>query len=46
MLHLDMILAFAGAFVIIAVSPGPGLVAILSRTLGSGYAAGLAVASG
>lgn len=45
-MHLDMILAFAGAFVILAVSPGPGLVAILSRTLGGGYTAGLAVTAG
>ncbi|MFY8039830.1 MAG: LysE family translocator [Bosea sp. (in: a-proteobacteria)] len=46
MMHLDMIMAFAGAFAILAVSPGPGLVAILSRTLGGGYAAGLAVTAG
>lgn len=46
MMHPDVILAFAGAFVILAVSPGPGLVAILSRTLGDGYAAGLAVTAG
>jgi threonine/homoserine/homoserine lactone efflux protein len=46
MMHPDVILAFAGAFVILAVSPGPGLVAILSRTLGDGCAAGLAVTAG
>ncbi|MCU0883726.1 MAG: LysE family translocator [Beijerinckiaceae bacterium] len=41
-----MTLAFAGAFLILAVSPGPGLVAILSRTLGGGYPAGMAVTAG
>ncbi|MCO4054074.1 MAG: LysE family translocator [Bosea sp.] len=43
---IDAILAFTGAFVVLAVSPGPGLVAILSRTLGGGYASGLAVTAG
>jgi threonine/homoserine/homoserine lactone efflux protein len=43
---LEMTLAFAGAFFLLAVSPGPGLVAILSRTLGGGYASGLAVTAG
>jgi threonine/homoserine/homoserine lactone efflux protein len=43
---LEMTLAFSAAFVILAVSPGPALVATLSRTLGGGYASGLAVTSG
>ena len=43
---LEMTLAFSGAFIILAASPGPGLVAILSRTLGGGYASGLAVTTG
>jgi threonine/homoserine/homoserine lactone efflux protein len=43
---IDAILAFTGAFVVLAISPGPGLVAILSRTLGGGYASGLAVTAG
>jgi threonine/homoserine/homoserine lactone efflux protein len=43
---LEMIAAFAGAFFLLAVSPGPGLVAILSRALGGGYASGLAVTAG
>jgi threonine/homoserine/homoserine lactone efflux protein len=38
--------AFAAAFFLLALSPGPGLVAILSRYLGNGLAAGLAVVSG
>jgi threonine/homoserine/homoserine lactone efflux protein len=42
----EMILAFAGAFFLLAVSPGPGLVAILSRALGGGFASGLAVTAG
>jgi len=46
MMHLEMTLAFAGAFAVLAISPGPGLVAILSRTLGGGYPAGLAVTAG
>jgi threonine/homoserine/homoserine lactone efflux protein len=43
---LEMTLAFSAAFVILAVSPGPALVATLSRTLGGGYASELAVTSG
>ena len=43
---LDMIAAFAGAFTLLALSPGPGLVAILSRALGGGFASGLAVTTG
>jgi threonine/homoserine/homoserine lactone efflux protein len=42
----EMTLAFVGAFLILAISPGPGLVAILSRTLAGGYASGLAVTAG
>lgn len=38
--------AFAAAFFLLALSPGPGLAAILSRSLGSGLPAGLAVTSG
>lgn len=43
---LEMMLAFAGAFIVLAASPGPALVATLSRTLGGGYPSGLAVTSG
>lgn len=43
---IEAILAFAAAFAVLAISPGPGLVAILSRTLGGGMAAGLAVTAG
>jgi threonine/homoserine/homoserine lactone efflux protein len=42
----EMILAFAVAFFLLAASPGPGLVAILSRALGGGFASGLAVTAG
>ena len=42
----EMTTAFAGAFFILAVSPGPGLVAILSRTLGGGFISGLMVTAG
>jgi threonine/homoserine/homoserine lactone efflux protein len=38
--------AFAGAFFLLALSPGPGLAAILSRALGGGYHAGIAVTLG
>ena len=39
-------LAFAAAFFLLALSPGPGLVAILSRTLGAGFQSGLMVTMG
>ena len=42
----EMTTAFAGAFFLLAVSPGPGLVAILSRTLGGGFISGLMVTAG
>lgn len=38
--------AFAVAFLILAATPGPGLAAILSRTLSAGNAAGLATTAG
>jgi threonine/homoserine/homoserine lactone efflux protein len=38
--------AFAAAFFILALSPGPGLAAIISRALGGGMPAGLAVTAG
>ncbi len=38
--------AFAGAFFLLALSPGPGLVAILSRCLGGGMCAGFGVTFG
>ncbi len=43
---LEMTAAFAAAFFMLALSPGPGLAAILSRSLGSGMPAGLAVTTG
>jgi threonine/homoserine/homoserine lactone efflux protein len=43
---LEMTAAFAAAFFFLAVSPGPGLAAILSRSLGGGMLAGLAVTAG
>jgi threonine/homoserine/homoserine lactone efflux protein len=43
---LEMTAAFAAAFFLLALSPGPGLAAILSRALGSGLTAGLAVTGG
>jgi threonine/homoserine/homoserine lactone efflux protein len=43
---LAMTGAFAAAFVLLALSPGPGLAAILSRALSGGMAAGLAVTFG
>jgi threonine/homoserine/homoserine lactone efflux protein len=43
---LEMTAAFAAAFFLLAVSPGPGLVAILSRSLGGGLPSGLAVTAG
>lgn len=41
-----MTAAFAGAFFLLALSPGPGLAAILSRSLGSGVPSGFAVTAG
>ena len=38
--------AFVAAFFLLALSPGPGLAAILSRSLGGGLSAGLAVTTG
>ncbi len=43
---LETIAAFAGAFFLLALSPGPGLAAILSRALGGGFASGMAVTTG
>ncbi len=43
---LEATAAFAAAFFLLALSPGPGLAAILSRALGSGLPAGLAVMAG
>jgi threonine/homoserine/homoserine lactone efflux protein len=43
---IEMTLAFTAAFVLLALSPGPGLAAILSRALGGGMPAGMAVTSG
>jgi threonine/homoserine/homoserine lactone efflux protein len=43
---IEMTAAFAAAFFLLAVSPGPGLAAILSRSLGGGMLAGLAVTAG
>lgn len=43
---IDMTMAFASAFAVLAVSPGPALAATLSRTIGGGYASGLAVTTG
>jgi threonine/homoserine/homoserine lactone efflux protein len=43
---IEMTAAFAAAFFVLALSPGPGLAAILSRSLGSGVPAGLAVTAG
>lgn len=43
---LEVMLIFASAFFVLAVSPGPALVATLSRTLGGGFANGLAVTTG
>lgn len=43
---LEMTVAFAAAFFLLALSPGPGLAAILSRALGGGMPAGLAVTIG
>lgn len=42
----QMTAAFAAAFFVLALSPGPGLAAILSRSLGNGMPAGLAVTTG
>lgn len=43
---LESAAAFAAAFFLLALAPGPGLAAIVSRTLGSGLASGLAVTTG
>jgi threonine/homoserine/homoserine lactone efflux protein len=43
---IEMTAAFAAAFFLLALSPGPGLAAILSRSLSSGLMAGLAVTAG
>lgn len=45
-MSLESLLAFAGAFFLLAASPGPGLAAILSRALGGGVTSGLAVIAG
>ncbi len=45
-MSLQTALAFAGAFFLLAASPGPGLAAILSRALGGGVKSGLAVTAG
>jgi threonine/homoserine/homoserine lactone efflux protein len=45
-MSLETIAAFAGAFFLLAASPGPGLAAILSRALGNGVTSGLAVTAG
>jgi threonine/homoserine/homoserine lactone efflux protein len=45
-MSLQTTLAFVAAFFLLAVSPGPGLVAILSRALGGGMRSGYAVMSG
>jgi threonine/homoserine/homoserine lactone efflux protein len=45
-MSLEMAAAFAAAFFLLALSPGPGLAAILSRSLGGGLPAGFAVVSG
>lgn len=43
---IEMTLAFAAAFFLLAVTPGPGMAAILSRALVDGMSAGLTVAAG
>lgn len=43
---IEMTLAFAAAFFVLAVTPGPGMAAILSRALVDGMSAGLTVAAG
>ena len=45
-MELEGILAFAVGMTLLAVSPGPGLAAVLSRTLCSGVRAGLLVVAG
>lgn len=45
-MSLESTLAFTAAFFLLAASPGPGLVAILSRTLSGGISAGFAVTAG
>jgi threonine/homoserine/homoserine lactone efflux protein len=45
-MNLQSTLAFTAAFFLLALVPGPGLAMILSRTLGSGMAAGFAVTTG
>jgi threonine/homoserine/homoserine lactone efflux protein len=43
---LESAAAFAAAFFLLALAPGPGLAAIVSRTLGTGLASGFAVTTG
>lgn len=43
---LETTVVFAVAFLLLAVTPGPGLAAILSRALSGGMAAGLATTAG
>jgi len=45
-MHLSQVLAFAGAMIFWTSLPGPGLAAVLSRTLVAGPRAGLAVTAG
>lgn len=45
-MSIESILAFTAAFFLLAVSPGPGLAAILSRSLGTGLRAGFVVTAG
>ena len=45
-LSLTTMLAFAGAFFLLAVSPGPGVATIVSRAIHGGVASGLAAATG
>jgi threonine/homoserine/homoserine lactone efflux protein len=43
---LESTIAFSAAFFLLAASPGPGLAAILSRSMGAGIYSGLAVTVG
>jgi threonine/homoserine/homoserine lactone efflux protein len=45
-MSLSTALAFAAAFLVLAVSPGPGVATIVGRALHGGVAAGLAAATG
>ncbi len=45
-MSLESTLAFTAAFFLLACSPGPGLAAILSRSLSTGISAGFAVTAG